>query len=67
MRPGDTLWDLAEQELGDPRRWTDLFGASRCTTQSGGVTLTDPDRILPGWVVRVPTTSGGPPSPACGQ
>ena len=29
VRPGDTLWAIAERHLGDPSRWPELFEANR--------------------------------------
>jgi hypothetical protein len=51
---GDTLWDIADRELGDPYRWPELYGATLTVEQPDGQRLTDPDLILPGWTVRVP-------------
>ncbi|MBO0608277.1 LysM peptidoglycan-binding domain-containing protein [Myceligenerans salitolerans] len=53
---GDTLWEIAEEELGDGTRYPDLYEASRSTTQPDGRKLTDPDLIYPGWRVTVPGT-----------
>jgi hypothetical protein len=50
----DTLWDIADRELGDPYRWPELYGATLTVEQPAGQRLTDPDLILPGWTVRVP-------------
>lgn len=65
---GDTLWDIAERELGDPFRWTELYGASLTVKQPDGQWLTDPNLILVGWTVRVPRMVEVPvtPSPAEG-
>lgn len=65
---GDTLWDIAERELGDPYRWTELYGATLTVKQPDGQWLTDPNLILVGWTVRVPRMVEVPvtPSPAQG-
>lgn len=55
---GDTLWDISDEETGDPRRYEELFEASKDTRQPGGEYLTDPDLIKPGWTITIP--SGGP-------
>ena len=57
VKPGDTLWDIAEEKLGDPTRYPDLFDASRDTIQPGGKRLVDPDHIEPGWAITIPAQS----------
>src|SRR5690606_20881036 len=54
VQPGDTLWDIAERELGDPFRWPEIYKLNRGKVQPSGGTLTDPDLIQPGWVLRIP-------------
>lgn len=49
VAPGDTLWDIAEAELGDPFAWSDVYEANTGVEQSDGQALRDPDLILPGW------------------
>lgn len=52
--PGDTLWEIAEDELGDGAKYPELYEASKDTVQPGGAQLSDPDLILPGWNITVP-------------
>ncbi len=52
--PGDTLWDIAEEELDDPYRWTDIADANRGIPQPDGRHLDDPDLIRPGWTLNLP-------------
>ena len=52
---GDTLWDIADEQLDDPTRYTEIVAASEEITQPDGRHLTDPDLILPGWTLHVPT------------
>ena len=58
---GDTLWDITEDELGDPFRYPEVFEASTDTVQPGGERLTDPDLIKPGWTITIPATRTADP------
>ena len=51
---GDTLWDLAEEHLGDPGRWPELYDANKGTPQPTGHVLQDPDQIDVGWTRTLP-------------
>ena len=65
VQPGDTLSEIAEDELGEADAYPSIFEASRNTVQPDGARLTDPDLILPGWKLTIPgeeppTESPGP-------
>ncbi len=46
---GDTLWDIADEQLGDPAAWPEIWERNRGDDMGGGRTFDDPDLILPGW------------------
>lgn len=50
---GDTLWDIADERLGDPTRWPEIFDANRDQVMTDGATFDNPDLIQPGWVLTV--------------
>jgi len=51
---GDTLWDIADEQLDDPTRYPEIVQASEEITQPDGRQLIDPDLILPGWTLNIP-------------
>jgi DNA-binding SARP family transcriptional activator len=61
VRRGDTLWEIAGQWLGDPRRWPEIYQLNRGRhwPHVGG-TLSDPDLIHPGWVLDLPDDARPP-------
>ncbi len=56
---GDTLWHIAEVELGDPTRYDEIAAVNRGDLQPDGHRLVDPDLILPGWVLEIPGAEHG--------
>lgn len=61
VKPGDSLWLLAERHLGDALRWGDIYELNSGPLPGGG-TLRDPNLIHPGWRLRLPPPE--PPAPA---
>lgn len=57
VEPGETLWSIADHQLGDGERWTEVFDASKDLDQGNGARLQDPSLIRPGWTVIVPATT----------
>lgn len=47
VQKGDTLSEIAQERLGDASRWRDVYEANQPM-------LTDPDKIYPGQVLRMP-------------
>jgi len=56
VQRGDTLWDIAADELGDPTRFPEIFEANRGDLQPDGGRLEDADLIRTGWVLEIPDT-----------
>jgi len=52
--PG-TLWDIAQDKLGDGARWQEIWHLNEGRHQPDGATMTNPSRLRPGWTVLVPT------------
>lgn len=52
---GDTLSEIAAQELGDPDRYPEIVDLNVGDTQPDGRRLEDPNLILPGWELELPT------------
>jgi LysM repeat protein len=54
VQPGDTLSQIAEDELGNATAYPKIFDASQSTVQPDGEHLTNPDVIRPGWRLTMP-------------
>jgi nucleoid-associated protein YgaU len=50
VKPGDTLSKIAREHLGDANAYTEIFNANRDQ-------LSDPDKIKPGQVLKIPQTT----------
>jgi LysM repeat protein len=55
VQPGDTLWGIARDHLGDPLRWPVIYQLNRDRNQPDGQRLRDPNLLLPGWTLHLPT------------
>jgi DNA-binding SARP family transcriptional activator len=62
VRPGETLWDVARTQLGDPRRWREVFELNRDRLQPDGRRLHDADLLRPGWRLELPAPPSAPPN-----
>ncbi|WP_146202657.1 LysM peptidoglycan-binding domain-containing protein [Branchiibius hedensis] len=71
VQAGQTLSGIAQKELGNPNRFSEIADASKNITQPGGLHLTNPNRINAGWTLVIPQPSRSttprrnprPPSP----
>ncbi len=52
----DSLWQIAECQLGDPMRWREIWVLNR-GREFDGVTFTNANLIYPGWVLELPPTA----------
>ena len=60
VQRGDTLWGIAQRELGDPLRWSEIYQLNEGRPQPDGATLTDPHWIDPGWTFVLPAAATPP-------
>jgi DNA-binding SARP family transcriptional activator len=54
VQRGDTLWGIAERQLGDPLGWSEIYQLNEGRPQPDGRVLTDPQWIYPGWILALP-------------
>lgn len=54
VKPGDSLWDIAEEQLGSGYRWRDIYELNRGRAFPDGRSLANPRMIHPGWVLTMP-------------
>lgn len=62
----DSLWAIAESQLGDPLRWRELW-LLNCNRDFGGVTFDDPNVIYSGWNLNLPESAIPAPPPAASE
>ena len=55
VRRGDSLWKLARIHLGSGARWQEIFDLNRGRVQADGRSLSNPNLILIGWVLELPS------------
>jgi DNA-binding SARP family transcriptional activator len=73
VEDGDSLWRIAERELGDPLRWREIWALNQGRDMGGGRVFRRAGLILPGWVLHLPSEEEpvapptSPPPPAGGE
>jgi LysM repeat protein len=63
VRPGETLSQIAGDQLGNPGHADQLFALNVGRPQPGGDSLADPDLIRPGWSLVLPSEPNGHTAP----
>jgi DNA-binding SARP family transcriptional activator len=63
VRENDDLWVIAERYLGDPEAWHQIYQLNEGKPQPDGRSLTDPNLIIPGWVLLIPQPVVGHATP----
>jgi DNA-binding SARP family transcriptional activator/LysM repeat protein len=63
VQEGDSLWRIAERELGDAHRWRELFTGNQGRRMADGRVLRDSGLILPGWQLLLPAPDPTGPAP----
>jgi hypothetical protein len=54
VEPGETMWSIARDVLGEPTRWPEIWEHNRGEEMADGVVLDDPHLIMPGWELDLP-------------
>jgi hypothetical protein len=56
----ESLWEIAQNHLGDGRRYAEIYELNKDRAQPDGTKLTIASLIRPGWVLRMPRDAHGP-------
>ena len=56
----ESLWEIAENHLGDGRRYAEIYEMNKDRVQPDGCRLTIACLIRPGWILRMPRDAYGP-------
>ncbi|GAA2767514.1 LysM peptidoglycan-binding domain-containing protein [Streptomyces paradoxus] len=54
VRPAESLWSIAEQELGDGERWREIAALNEGRVMPGGQTFKSNSFLQPGWQLVMP-------------
>ncbi|MFD0639505.1 LysM peptidoglycan-binding domain-containing protein [Catenulispora yoronensis] len=58
VRPGDSLWRIAQEQLGDPNRFADIAKLNDGRMMPGGTVFRYSEFLQSGWVLIMPADSG---------
>ena len=58
VQPGDTLWRIADDRLGDGADWTMLAALNLGRDMGTAMRFVDPDQLRAGWHLRLPADVG---------
>ncbi|MFF7550792.1 hypothetical protein ACFZCU_45375 [Streptomyces canus] len=59
MRPAESLWGIAERELGDGERWREIADLNEGRTMVDGHVFRANSFLQPGWQLEMPDDAGG--------
>ncbi|WP_405969082.1 LysM peptidoglycan-binding domain-containing protein [Streptomyces sp. NBC_00988] len=54
VRPAESLWSIAEKELGDGERWREIAALNEGRTMAGGEVFRANSFLQPGWQLKMP-------------
>ena len=57
VRPAESLWSIAEKELGDGERWREIAALNEGRTMAGGAVFRANSFLQPGWQLQMPHTA----------
>ena len=64
VRPGESLYSIAAQDLGNGDDWPQLYTLNQGVVQADGDKLTNPDLIRPDWKIRITSAAAKQAAPA---
>ncbi|WP_060903235.1 LysM peptidoglycan-binding domain-containing protein [Streptomyces europaeiscabiei] len=67
VRPAESLWSIAEQELGDGERWREIAALNEGRPMTDGQVFKSNSFLQPGWRLHMPERSSGSTAGAGGS